>query len=63
MDSKPLIVIHMTDDRAELFKRFCEFEPQFTAILESGMLNLRDAHIAIKKDENGKISTINLLKF
>ena len=55
-----MISVELTNEDAELFKRFREFQDDFIALLQSSFFTFKNGQAIIHRDQEGKLRIIEI---
>jgi hypothetical protein len=56
------VTVILTNEEAELFKRFREFQNDFNILLNNSVFSFKNGSIVIHRDDMGKIRKIEMHK-
>jgi len=60
MNEQQQTAIYLTNEEAELFKCFRQFQDEFLILKTNGVFNLRNGRVIIHKDSDGKCRKIEV---
>lgn len=62
MEQERVVAITLTEEEAELFKTFREFQNDFSILLNNSVFSFKNGSIVIHRDDQGRIRKIEMHK-